>query len=230
MTTALLRGRGYRGLIDIVSALRHRPRTVKRLHKALPEAPGLIPLSKKVRRLYDAGVLHISGWEPPARGIGQCTRIYAFGRGEDAPPPRRADGKPSRAAAKIVPVRRANARGRTVLERFVALWNALEDTPMSCEEAAAEAGLALRDVRKALHAMHDAQPRKLAHISEWRRGERAGPTTAMWMLGGFDDAPRPPAQTEQEYSRRALEKRKARLLHRRMSFFPTTRRTDAAQP
>jgi hypothetical protein len=167
--------RGYRFLAELVGILNRQPRTLLELYDLLPGI-SLIPLQRVVSELATGSVLRVCDWRKTQKH-GKPSRVFGVGDEPNAPPPPRADGSKSHAPAE--PIRPKRKAQRTMVNRFCALWHALEE-PKSARQAAQACGIAEHDCRFALHAM---RRNRLIRVAMLVRENRAGKPTAYWVRG-----------------------------------------------
>lgn len=130
--------------------------------------------------LHALGYAHMAGWELPP-GLGPRA-VWAFGPGQDAPPPtRRPNGRPVEA------VRLPKRQVCPGVLHFVQVLKTLEE-PVSIPELIERTGLdrgPLTDCARVLVAL------ELAHVPLWNLREQGGAPVPCYQLGRGRNAPMP---------------------------------------
>lgn len=148
-----------------------------------------------MRRLYDAGIVHIAEWHS-APGSMPAAR-WKFGAGIDATLPLTKAGEPSKRQRTVV-----QAKPRAQITAFVSIMRLLESGPLSAAEVAHDAGCQWSAVRRCIHALKTAG---IVHIAGWEKAKltNGGPWVAQYTVNvGAKDAPKPRPMTETEKTRR----------------------------
>lgn len=88
----------------MIQALQYKPRRANEIATVVGVTVGYA--RAKLAEMYDAGLIHISGWEKVGK---QTVKVYSFGKGRDKEKPR--------PLAKVEIMQRYNERWRAVIRR-----------------------------------------------------------------------------------------------------------------
>ena len=141
-----------------------------------------------IRRMRDAGQIHIGGWQKNSNGF--STPLYKAGEGVDLPRPKFRDmDRDSIGMAKIV----------SALRQY---------GPMTYRQLALATGLSHNTIKNGRY-MDALLTQKRVHVTEWHRNT-SGPMSAIYADGRGRNAPSPAPMSRAEINRRLRERQRVR--------------------
>ena len=201
-----MRRRGYLFMVDVVAALRDKPRSTNELAADFGDTV-VVPhvLSKLLRRLWDLRVLHVVEWRMVGPKLGY-ERVMALGDLPDAPPPRRrvSRNKPS----LFDGLARGSTTPSAMTRDFAALWHALAG-PCSRKQLV-HAGVCHTVTKGLLGAL---KAKGLVRTADWDNRQNAGLPIELFQRGAGPDAPRPAPRPAHVYNKRRSARARLARLH-----------------
>ena len=192
---------GLQGYAMVCAALRDNPETVRGL--VLRAGLGRTAAYRVLSSLHSLKLAHIVDWRMYPRLA--PLPVYAYGPGEDKPPPKlRPNGNESRARPAVK---------RHLCPAVIAFAHVLRaiESPVTRLEVTAATGL---DTSTALNALNALTETGLAHISGWSSRDQGGALLPLWVKGAGRNAPKPSsAKLQREYEARKVERQIERRRH-----------------
>lgn len=198
--------RGYALYVDVLAALKRRPRTAALLHRGIGKPIELPKLRRVLRQLLDAEVLRVIGWRS---GHQHRSRVYGIADGQpNVPHPGGLVDKPMQPMEQVT--------------KFAEIWRELLD-PTSALEVVEACGSSINRTRAALRRMVDAGLVGVSYRIEGSQRTRV----AMYQRGA-ENEPRPPVLEQDESYARRNAIRRERHRHRVFTFQrPVSQRAES---
>lgn len=189
---------GIVGYINILAAIYREPLTVAGIRERV--GVGRTAIGYFIAGARHLRLVHIAGWQQEYNR--PTLPMYAFGAGQDAPPPAlRPTGKPI-AGVRVSTI----CRPKPEVISCAAFLRAIADGATKVE-LAEHCGMSHCTVRLAIRAL---QRHRMVHVSAWIPTPGARTYTAVWQLGEGRSAARPAPQPKTVIAKRWRDAQRAK--------------------